>query len=64
MTFALLDLPFESVTHNYKTNEGRGVDISANSPIIMFKKEVKEAKLELSNDILVTHRYVSIADQS
>lgn len=29
--------------------------------MIMFKKEVREAPLEVSNDILVTHRYVPAA---
>ena len=64
LTFAFLDLPFEPVNHSYKTNEGRGVEISATSSIILFKKEVREAKLELSSDILVTHRYVSTNDGS
>ncbi len=58
LTFALLDLPFEAESHGYKTNEGRGVEIKACSNIILFKKEVREAPLELTNDILVTHRYV------
>jgi len=57
MSLAVLGLQFENVSHNYKTNEGRGLEISANSHIILFKKEVREAPLELSNDILVTHRY-------
>ncbi len=35
------------------------MEVKAGSNIIMFKKEVKEAPLEINNDILVTHRYVS-----
>lgn len=54
----MLDLPFEAETHGYKTNESRGVEIKACGNLIMFKKEVRDAPLELSNDILVTHRYV------
>ena len=64
LTFAILDLPFEPVNHSYKTNEGRGLDIEAFGDIIIFKKEVREAKLELSSDILVTHRYVNANDSS
>ncbi len=64
LTFAFLDLPFEAVTHDYKTNEGRGVEITAKSSIILFKKEVREAKLELSSEILVTHRYVAANDST
>lgn len=58
LTFALLDLPLEAESHGYKTNESRGVEIKACSNIIIFKKEVREAPLDLKNDILVTHRYV------
>jgi hypothetical protein len=35
------------------------MEITAAGNIILFKKEVKEAPLELSNDILVTHRYIT-----
>jgi len=57
MTLALLDLPFKAESHQYKTNEGRGLEIKANSNIILFKKEVRETKVEITNDILVIHRY-------
>lgn len=59
--FALLDLPLtDAESHTYKANdEGRGMELKANGNIIIFKKEVKEAPLEITNDILVTHRYVS-----
>ncbi|CDW90653.1 UNKNOWN [Stylonychia lemnae] len=62
ISLAILGLAFEDATHTYKTNEGRGLEITANSHIILFKKEVREAPLELSNDILVTHRYVLSAE--
>ena len=64
LSFAVLGLQFENVSHNYKTNEGRGLEITANSHIILFKKEVREAPLELSNDILVTHRYFLSSDST
>ena len=65
MTFALLDLQMESKkSHQYKPNNSRGVEIVASSNIIIFKKEVKEAPLELKNDIMVTHRYVPVNNNS
>eukprot|EP00347_Sterkiella_histriomuscorum_P022623 403337784 len=57
ITFALLDLKFESDSHIFVTNEGRGLSIQAANNLILFKKEVREAKLEVTNDILVIHRY-------
>jgi hypothetical protein len=65
LTFALLDLPLgEAETHGYKTVEGlgRGMEIKASGNLLLFKKEVKEAPLAISNDILVTHRYVPITN--
>lgn len=64
LTFALLDLPLtEAESHGYKAGSeqegGRSMEITAAGNIILFKKEVKEAPLELSNDILVTHRYIT-----
>jgi hypothetical protein len=62
LTFALMDLPMEDAkSHEYKPSEvGRGMDIKASGNVILFKKEVKEAPLDITNDILVTHRYVSV----
>ena len=65
LTFALLDLPLgEAEQHAYKAggageDGGRSMEITANGNIIMFKKVVQEAPLEINNDIIVTHRYVS-----
>jgi len=64
LTFALLDLPMtEAESHGYKAGSeqegGRSMEITASGNIILFKKEVKEAPLELTNDILVTHRYIT-----
>lgn len=60
LTFALLDLPFESLSHNYKNNEGRGLDITPASSLILFKKEVKETTVEINNDLIVSHRYIQL----
>jgi hypothetical protein len=67
LTFALLDLPLtEAESHGFKAGSeaegGRSMEITATGNIIIFKKEVKEAPLELSNDILVTHRYIAAAN--
>jgi hypothetical protein len=53
----------EAESHGFKAGSeqegGRSMEITAAGNIILFKKEVKEAPLELSNDILVTHRYIT-----
>jgi hypothetical protein len=64
LSFALLDLPLtESESHGFKAGSeqegGRSMEITAAGNIIIFKKEVKEAPMELANDILVTHRYIA-----
>jgi len=66
LTFALLDLPLEeAVSHEYKASDaGRGMELKPSGNMILFKKEVKEAPLEITNDIMVTHRYVSAASGS
>eukprot|EP00347_Sterkiella_histriomuscorum_P016748 403352004 len=64
MTFAFLDLPINAEAHQFKTNEGRGLQITANGQLILLKKEVREAPLELTNDILITHRYIKQNDDS
>ena len=59
-TLAVLDLPFDSETHGFKTNEGRGVEIKAVHNLVLFKKEVKETPKDLKTDLIITHRYLSI----
>jgi hypothetical protein len=54
----LLDLPLTALSHDFKTNEGRGAKIVASGNLILFKKEVKEAAMDIKNDIMVTHRYI------
>jgi hypothetical protein len=36
------------------------MELKAAGNLILFKKEVREAPLEITNDILVTHRYVPV----
>ena len=66
LTFAILDLPLdEAEQHIYKQNDvGRGMVLTASGNLILFKKEVKEAPLEDTNDIIITHRYVSTTGDS
>lgn len=61
---ALIDLPLKATSHEFKTDEGRGVTIVASGNFILFKKEVKEASLEIKNDIMVTHRYIKMDNTS
>lgn len=44
-TLVFLDLPMKSKKHQFKTNEGRGLDIKAANNAILFKKEVREIAL-------------------
>lgn len=57
IAIALLDLPKEPVSHDFKSN-GRGVELTPHSSLILCIKEVKEAPLDLKNEIMTTHRYV------
>jgi hypothetical protein len=42
----------------YRPDEQRGVLVEAASPLLLFKKEIKPCKLDLSrNDIMIIHRY-------
>jgi len=60
---SLLTLSFESGNHVYNNTEGRGLDIKADSNIILFKKEIKEGKSQLNNAILVTQRFYDPDDR-
>jgi len=56
---AMLDLPFVSPEHGYRTTEGRSVELKAANNLIIFNKEVKETKEDISNNVLVAQKYVS-----
>mmetsp|Transcript_11944 Transcript_11944/g.18445 ORF Transcript_11944/g.18445 Transcript_11944/m.18445 type:complete len:163 (-) Transcript_11944:1737-2225(-) len=66
--FSLLDLKFESkkqpqdedLLHKYKSDKKRGIFITAATPAVIFKKEIKEGECKLKNDVLVMHRYLSL----
>ena len=55
---SLLDLPYRSVQHGFRTLEGRSAELKAASNMIIFKKEVKETKDEIRSNILVAQRFV------
>ena len=48
-----MGVPFESPNHIYSPYEGKGVEISANSNLLMFTKEIKEGRADIKVDILV-----------
>ena len=60
---SLITLSFENGNHIYSNIEGRGLEIKADSSIILFKKEIKEGKSQLNNSILVTQRFYDPADR-
>jgi hypothetical protein len=55
---SLLDMPFRSPEHGYRTMEGRSAELKAASNMVIFKKEVKECKGDIRSNILVAQRYV------
>ena len=57
---ALIDLPFESPNHKYEAHGGRGVQITASSNLVLFKKEIKEAQADLDTNLLVIHRFFEL----
>ena len=57
---ALVDLPFESINHKFEASGGRGIKIHANSNLVLFKKEIKEAEAELDTNLLVIHRFFEL----
>lgn len=59
-TLALVDLPFESINHKFEASGGRGIKIGANSNLVLFKKEIKEAEAELDTNLLVIHRFFEL----
>jgi len=59
--FGLIDLPLDQQNskqqHQFKSDGKRGINITAGSNLIIFKKEIKEGSCQLKQDIMVTHRY-------
>jgi len=60
---ALLDLPYNSMDHGFRTMEGRSAELKAVSNLVIFKKEIKESKGEIRSNILVAQRYVDWEQQ-
>ncbi|CAI2378280.1 unnamed protein product [Moneuplotes crassus] len=54
---SVLALPFQSPADGTKEHGGKGVEINAVENLILLKKEIKEAETDLSNDLLVIHRF-------
>jgi len=61
---ALVDLPFESINHKFEASGGRGIKIHANSNLVLFKKEIKEAEAELDTNLLVIHRFFELNNKN
>ena len=53
------DVPIYSVksANKFKSDGKRGINIEAGSNFIIFKREIKDGKCQLKNDLMVTHRY-------
>jgi len=64
VSLALMDLPFESLNHKFEANGGRGIKITANSNLVLFKKEIKEANAELDTNLLVIHRFFELNNKN
>ena len=54
----LLELPYRSAQHGFRTLEGRSAELKAASNMIIFKKEVKETNENIRSNILVAQRFV------
>lgn len=61
---ALLDLPYLSPNHKFETTSGRGINIHANSNLVLFKKEIKEAEADLDTILLVIHRFFELDNKN
>ena len=56
-SWTVLDLDYTSKNHSIRSIGGKGIAVLAASNLVVFKKEIKEAKSELDNNILVIHRF-------
>lgn len=61
----LIDLPIETEKkHLFKSDEKRGVVITANGNMILFKKQIQESECQIRNDIQVSHLYKSLQEKN
>ena len=56
-SWAVLDLDYSSKNHTIRSIGGKGISVKAANNLIIFKKEIKEAKSELDNNIIAIHRF-------
>ena len=60
---SIFDLPIESVKHEYKRNENndRMIIITPNSNLLLFTKEICEAKVELNSKLLISQNLINVS---
>ena len=54
---ALLELPFEEQNHSISIEGNKGIQVTASSNMIVFKKEIKEAVADIDTNLLSIHRF-------
>jgi hypothetical protein len=60
---SIFDLPIQSIKHEYKRNESnnRMIIITPNSNLLLFTKEICEAKIELNNKLLISQNLINVS---
>lgn len=58
LVLAIIDLPFTSNPHKFESDGQRGINITSNSPLVLFRKEIKEKECNIKNDILLNQFYM------
>ena len=58
-----LSLPFQPGNHSYQSLGGRGLQIGADSDIIVFHKEIKEGEPQINTNILIAQRFFDPSDR-
>lgn len=61
-----LDLPFSRNSvlekHKFRSDNKRGIFMTAGSNAIVFKKEIKDGECKIKSEIIIIHRYESTID--
>ena len=60
---AFLSLPFQPGNHSYQSLGGRGLQIGAESDILVFHKEIKEGEPQINTNILIAQRFFDPSDR-
>jgi hypothetical protein len=64
LAFMIMDLPFKlEKSHDFEIDESSGVTIKAASNVILYKKSIQDAPIDLKNDLMVIHRYQKIEEK-